>query len=204
VAEVRAFEARHATPDDWRRYHAFRRRRHAEERPDEPLRPNGVVETLLARDSPQMTETSHVVLDGDEMVAALTTERTRPESPDYPTNRHLMWMDVWVLNAHRHRGIARDLLPVVLAEMDEHGTTVLSAVAAVERGQAFIGHLGAQARYVERESRLALDEVDWDLVERWVRQGAAASPGMNEDRRGRAARSCAWAPRRRRGSVDPG
>ena len=41
-----------ADADFWKRYHAYRRIRHEESRPDDPLRPDDVEEIRLKRESP--------------------------------------------------------------------------------------------------------------------------------------------------------
>ncbi len=45
-------DAAKATPDFWARYHAFRRLRHAETRPDDPITPDDVVEKEMIRKDP--------------------------------------------------------------------------------------------------------------------------------------------------------
>lgn len=181
VPDIGAFDPRHASALDWRRYHAFRRLARHESRPDEPAAPDYVAEATLQRDDPRVVESHHLVQVGDEIVAELTIERSRPGSREYPTNRHLLSADVHVLEPQRRRGIATSLLPIVLAQMDEHGATVLSAAAAVEAGHAFLLRLGAEARFSDRQSRLDLRQVDWGMVDRWVREGVAASPGARLD-----------------------
>jgi GNAT superfamily N-acetyltransferase len=181
MPDVEAFLPRRATARDWERYHRFRRRRHREHRPDEPVAPDDVAETALQRDDPMTVVSRHLVTARDELIAELLTRRSRPGSPEYETNRHLLWASVHVLEPHRRRGIATSLLPIVLAEMEEHGATVLSAAARAAPGHAFLRHLGAEPRMTERHSRLDLRRVDWGMVDRWVRAGGAASPGARLD-----------------------
>jgi len=174
---VRAeFVPERASPEDWRRYHAFRRRSHEEWRPEEPLEPDEVAQALLCMRSRFSWDHHWQVTLGSQVVSELGAETVRPESPEYETNRHLLWAWVWVLEPYRRRGIGRAWVPKVLDLMDEHGCTVLSMGAEQESGHAFIRWLGAEPRLRERESRLDLRQVDWQMVERWVRDGEAASP----------------------------
>jgi GNAT superfamily N-acetyltransferase len=177
MADIRQFVPASAPPGDWALYHAYRRRRQRERRPDEPLAPDDVVETMLARPDPREDHHRYHVVAGDEMIGELHLSAARPDSPEYETNRHLLWADGYVLESHRRRGIGRSLLPLPLRRMEEHGATVLSTVAEEEPGHAFLGRLGAEPRMVERASRLDLGALDWAMVERWAREGAAASPG---------------------------
>lgn len=176
VMDISEFVPVSASSPEWGRYHVYRRRWHRERRPDEPLAPDDVVETMLARPDPREHHHRYQVVVGDEMVGELYLSAARPESPEYETNRHLLWADSYVLAEHRRRGIGRRLLPLPLRWMEEHGATVLTTVAEDEPGHAFLRRLGAEPRLVERGSRLDLGRLDWALVERWVRQGEAASP----------------------------
>ena len=176
VMDISEFVPVSASAPEWARYHAYRRRWQSERRPDEPLSPDDVVEAMLAR--PDLREHHHryQVVVGDEMVGELHLSAPRPESPEYDTNRHLVWAETYVLEEHRRRGIGRRLLPLPLRWMEVYGATVLSTVAEEEPGHAFLRRVGAEPRLVERGSRLDLGRQDWGLVERWVREGEAASP----------------------------
>jgi GNAT superfamily N-acetyltransferase len=177
MGEVAEFVPERASREEWARYHAFRRAFRAEWRPEEPPAPDDVVELRMKRPGPEQHHHWYRVLEGGEMVAELQAEGPRPESPEYATNRHILWAWAYVLRAHRCRGIGRGFVPTLLALMDEHGATVLSSMGEDEPADAFLRGLGAEPKMVERVSRLDLRELDWDMVARWVAEGAAASPG---------------------------
>jgi GNAT superfamily N-acetyltransferase len=170
------FVPAHASPEEWRRYHAFRRRSHDEWRPGEPVEPDDVAQALLCKPSIRSWDHHWGLSIAGEMVSELSAETVRPESPEYETNRHLLWASAWVLEPYRRRGIGRAWIPKVLELMDEHGCTVLSMGAEQESGHAFIRWLGAEPKLRERASRLDLRQVDWQMVERWVRDGETGSP----------------------------
>ena len=174
--ELVEFHPERASAPEWARYHAFRRVQQAEWRPDEPLPPDEVEEVRLKRPNPTQIEHRYQVLDGDEMVATLGVEGTRPGSPEHETNKHLLWAWGYVVRSHRRRGIGMSWVPAVLRLMDEHGATVLSRYSEDEEGAGFLRRLGAEPRMVERGSRLDLREVDWDMVDRWIGEGEAGSP----------------------------
>jgi GNAT superfamily N-acetyltransferase len=177
MCEVVVFAPDRASPEDWARYHAYRRVFREEWRPEEPPMPDAVFEQRMRQPDPRQHHHWFQVLDAGEMVGELGVEGPRPESPEYATNKHLLWGWGYVLRAHRRRGIGRSLLPIVRGLMEEYGATVLSSAAEDETGQAFLRGLGAEPKLVERASRLDLREVDWDMVARWVAEGEAASPG---------------------------
>jgi len=166
-----------ASAEEWRRYHVFRRRQQAERRPDEPVAPDEVEERVLRLDDGRSVERRWLATAGDEAVGLLGTTASRPGTPEYASNRHLMDVSAYVLRSHRRRGVGRALLRTLRAAMDDAGATTLTAGAEDEPGHAFLRRLGAEPRMTERESVLDLRRVDWDLVDRWVRDGGERSPG---------------------------
>ena len=100
----------------------------------------------------------------------------RPENPDYETNKHLFSGVIYVRPEHRRRGIATLWLDVIARLMDERGATVLGMSADREPGHAFLKWLGAEPKLTTVESRLDLSDVDWAMVERWLKEGQERSP----------------------------
>jgi GNAT superfamily N-acetyltransferase len=166
-----------ASPAEWGRYHAFRRLQQAEYRPDEPLAPDEVVEVRRKRPHPHQWHRWFHTIDGDVVVAELEAEGARPESPEYATNHHLLWTEGYVLEAHRRRGIALSWMPRVLELMDEYGATVLSSYAEDESGHGLQRRLGAAPKLNERQSRLDMRQLDWEMVARWIAEAEAGAAG---------------------------
>lgn len=100
----------------------------------------------------------------------------KPENPEYETNKHLFWGQIYVRPKDRRRGIATLWLNVIAKLMDDRGATVVGMSADREPGHAFLKWLGAEAKLTEIESRLDFSEVDWAMVERWVKEGQQRSP----------------------------
>ena len=67
------FVPERATPEEWRRYHGFRRRRHAEWRAEKPLTPDDIAQkSMLALDS-RVIRSRWVAVRGDTIVSRLET-----------------------------------------------------------------------------------------------------------------------------------
>ena len=177
MADLVEFLPREASHGEWGRYHAFRRLEQAEFRPDEPLAPDDVIEAREKRPDPFNWSRSFHVVDGGEVVAELEAEGPRPDSPEYPTNSHLLWASGYVLRAQRRRGIALGMVPRVLELLVEYGATVLSSFAEDDTGHGLLRRLGGEPKLVERQSRLDLREVDWDMVARWTAESEGAAGG---------------------------
>ena len=165
-----------ATPVEWQRYHVFRRRRHAEWRSDEPLAPDTVAQMRLVAPDSRWIKHSWLAVRDDQIVSILEIRRTHPSSPEYATNRHLLSADAYVLREHRRHRVGRGWIPKVVETMERHEAAVLTASAEDESGHGFLCRLGAEPKMTDRESRLDMRQVDWDMVARWVHGGQTASP----------------------------
>jgi GNAT superfamily N-acetyltransferase len=165
-----------AGADFWARYHTFRRLRHAERRPDDPITPDAVVEGELKREDPHELHFRYEIFKGDQMLSWFSSGATRPGAPGYDTNKHLLWVDFSVRRDYRRRGIGRTWIPVVLEIMDRNGYTKVGFGTEEPSGHAFLKWLGAEAKLTGAENRLKLADVDWAMLERWVEEGPRRSP----------------------------
>jgi mycothiol synthase len=170
------FDPARADGEEWRRYHELRHLKHAEMHPDDPLEPDDVVEGRMKR--PDAFDLRHwfVMSRGDVVVSTFGCENTAPGNPEYETNKHLMWGDVYVRPEERRRRIGASWLPWIVQLMEEQGCTVLGLGADREAAHAFLRWIGAEPKLSGIESRLNLAEMDRSLMERWVEEGARRSP----------------------------
>jgi mycothiol synthase len=178
VGEVRPVEVdvNSADEDFWRRYHEFRRARQSDERPDDPVRPDEQEELRMKHESPFQAQ-HHFELSRDGlMLSWFGCQTVTPESPEYATNKHLLWAGFYVRREHRRMGLGTSWLPVLAAVMDRHGCTTASLGAEEESGHAFLKWTGAEARLTGAENRLKVADLDWEMVRRWVKEGEGRSP----------------------------
>jgi GNAT superfamily N-acetyltransferase len=174
--QVVEFVPADATPEEWARWHGLRRRWHDASWPDEPYRPDQLEEAELRRPDPFEVNVRFLRVRGGDVVSSLTLNAPAPESPEYESNRHLLYASCFVLPEVRRERLAAGWLRTVADVMDRLGARVATMATHEEPGHAFLRWLGAQSRYVERESRLDLRAIDWALVERWAREGEQRSP----------------------------
>ena len=171
-----AVDPRSVDRDFWTRYHELRRLRQAELDPDDPLEPDDVLEARMKRPNP-FDENLYFEISRDGlMLSWLEAEHTLPANPEHATNKHLFWANAFVRKEHRRQGIATRWLAVAAREMEKAGCTVLGATAEPDSAHGFLKWLGAEPKLTEIESRLKLSEVDWEMMRRWVDEGAKRSP----------------------------
>lgn len=164
-----------AGADFWKRYHAYRRVRHAESRPDDPLRPDDVEETRLKRESPFDINYHYEIARDGVLLSWFSGSTSKPGAPEYESNKHLFWGDVFVHPDHRRQRIGASWLPTVLALLDRHGCTVAGFEGEEDSGHAFLKWVGAEAKLVGAENRLKIADVDWSLIKRWIDEGPKRS-----------------------------
>ena len=169
-------DVQNAGPDFWARYHAYRRSRLAETRPDDPISPDDIVEAELKREDPYELHYRYEISDGDRMLSWFTMGVYRPDAPGYDTNKHLLWAEGSVNRDHRRQGIGRSWIPFALEIMVRHSCTTLSVGTEEKSGHAFLKWLGAESKLTGAENRLQLADVDWAMLERWVADGRMRSP----------------------------
>lgn len=123
-----------------------------------------------------MADCRHLVLEGDgEILSTADLEATKPGTPEYESNRHHVEAEITVLAGRRRHGIGSSWLGTVAAFARSRGARLVTFYAFEESGHAFAAKLGAEARLSDRESRLWLEAVDWDLMRSWA---AITAPGL--------------------------
>jgi mycothiol synthase len=165
-----------ATPDFWKRYHAYRRIRDAETRPDVPSIPDAIAEGQMTRDDPFDLQYRYEIARDPLMLGWFTASTSKPGSPGHDSNKHIMWFAASVHPDHRRTGIGRTWIPLAIELMDRHGCTTFSSGTEEESGHAFLRWIGAEAKLNGAENRLKIADVDWAMVRQWIEDGPRLSP----------------------------
>ncbi len=171
-----AVDPRTAPREFWTRYHAFRRLRHAETRPDDPITPDGIVEKALKHEDPFEIRYRYEVVRERVLLSWFAARTSKPGSPEYETNKHILWADAAVHPDHRRRHLGGAWIPLVIELMERHGCTTLSMGTEEDSGHAFLRWMGAESRLTGAENRLEIASVDLDLLRRWAKDGPKLSP----------------------------
>ncbi len=173
------FDPRTAAGNEWAKYHEFRRLRHEERDPEDPILEDETVEEMLKRQGPDSEILRFAVVDTKRpecQIGWLYFRVFREDSQSYKENKHLAWVDLAVLETHRKQGIGKRLLAKVAELANERDRSVIIVWSDEDDGKRFIRAINAQVAQETRESRLYLDQVDWQMVENWVREGSSRSP----------------------------
>lgn len=170
------FEPKKATRAQWDLFHAFRKVRHQELNPDDPLTPDDLVETNMKRDDP-FSEQRHfgIIADG-KMVSGFGAGVMRPNAPGYESNRDYIWGGAEVITEYRRRGIGTIWLRSLSELMQGWEKTLYTTWVEEDDGRAFMDAIGAGEKSKFSENRLNFQKIDWDMIERWIQEGKNRSP----------------------------
>lgn len=96
-------------------------------------------------------------------------------------NAHLVQTELDVHPDHRRRGIGTALLRCVadLAEAAGRSTVMAVVTDRVPAGEAFAKRIGARVGLSQHINRVVIDEVDREMVRRWIDEGPARAPGYS-------------------------
>jgi hypothetical protein len=169
------FDPPNASPDVWRLYHGYRRLRHAERTPGDPIEPDEVIETKLRHPDPDFeSRRSLLVKDHTgQAVSSYFAGWVPSHAPGYESSRHLLFASAGVLGPERRHGIGTMWLRRTLNLMTQTDHAVLTADTDEPDGHAFLQHIGAEEKIRGAENRLELADVDWEMVRGWVEEGEA-------------------------------
>lgn len=180
--QILPFAPATATREEWARFHAFRRVRHAESSPEDPVGEDATVEQWIHkfdRDPEEANIRWQVVLadQPDVMVGEVDYTYRLPAAADFATTGHGGWGGISLVAPMRRHGIGRRLLRLIYDAMATHGQRLMISATTEPDGMAFLDAIGAERALEGGQNRLQLPDVDWAMVERWVAEGPARAPG---------------------------
>ncbi len=160
-------------------FHRFRRLRHDEREPDDPLVDDAAVEAEMKATDPEWESLRFAALreeEPGELAGWLEMNMTREGSASHKTNGHMAWVDVQVAAPLRRGGMGRQLLAKAAEVARQRQRSLLIGGSDEAAGKAFLKAMGAQLALGWRQSRLYLAKVDWGMVREWVEDGRRRSP----------------------------
>lgn len=161
--------------DDVVRLNAFENVLEAEAHPDDPPTPLELTRAQVRNVPDVIRVRAFWAREADGSIAGTARTSFR----DTEDNRHLLDVSMDVHPDRRRRGIGRVLLGCVAEVAEVEGRPLLVGVTSdrVPDGEAFARRLDATRGIAFHTNRLVLDEVDRDLVDRWIADGPARAPG---------------------------
>ncbi|MFW9921972.1 MAG: hypothetical protein ACFFDW_01655 [Candidatus Thorarchaeota archaeon] len=178
--QIKDFDPLKATAEEWNLYHDYRRRKHLEVNPDDPIDSDESHQKTLQINAqyPEIELCLYNIIDtatnrqiGDAMQVMF-----KEASPSYEGTKHLVQFDIHINKGYRLSGIGTQVLKKIYQVSKEKGKTMLVSGSFEKDGNAFLEKIGATLALASVENRLHMDEVDWEMVEEWMKEGPIRSP----------------------------
>jgi GNAT superfamily N-acetyltransferase len=168
------------TETQWRDLLAVRAEFMMESRPDDPVASLEDQRRSLAK-IPELRD--HVIFwllyDRDaNCVGFCVIQHPKPDSPDYAANKDRIYVETAVLAPYRRQGVGTQLLPVVVNYAQKVGASWVQWDTEFESGFRFSDKLGATEAGRQRSNRLAVDQLAWDMMQRWADEGQSRNPDV--------------------------
>ena len=136
----------------------------------------GVVRRLLSTSNPLYHVKRWMLLDKAEgAIASASISYDTELSPDYESNKHICQVRISVVPAYRRKKIATFLLKHMNDTASLMGKDIVMAEVDNSLAVDFCTYLQGELVHEEVKHRLCMEDVDWQLVEKWLEKGKTKS-----------------------------
>ncbi|MFW9851409.1 MAG: GNAT family N-acetyltransferase [Candidatus Thorarchaeota archaeon] len=177
---IKDFDPLSSTAEEWKLYHEFRKIRHEEVNPDDPYIDNETAEknikTSMAHPEVDFFLYSIIDIIKNKQIGTVSCILIKKTAASYEGNKHLIQFDMSILAPYRRKGIGTKALKFIYDFAIENNKTTLITGSDEGDGKKFLEIIGAQTALTGVENRLNLEEVDWEMVSQWEKEGLDRSP----------------------------
>lgn len=166
--------------ETWKLYHDYRTNLHYQRFPDQPLTlTNETVENnfKISLENPEIIAVFLSIVDTstNKQVGDILCSIPRETTETYKENPGYMEFYLNILENYHRKGIGTLALSKIRDIAEEHKKTLLATDTHYQTGKAFLQAVGAELE-IGIENRLQLEDVDWEIVELWNKEGQKRSP----------------------------
>jgi GNAT superfamily N-acetyltransferase len=168
--------------EDWDKYHIFRKIRHSETNPDDPLMSDEAAEKRILQDlenKEYYIEYFYVYRSNDnsQLIGTVSIAIFTEDSPSYKGNEHFMLFEIEILPGFRRKGLGSQILRMTVESANRLEKKLLIVTGVKdESGKQFLKKYNFTIALANRENRLKLNEVNWDMIDRWNKEGQEKNP----------------------------
>jgi len=166
------FIPKEAPEDLWEAYFTLSETIFREFNQKSRLPDHDMVRRLFSTPNPLYSVKRWMVFDkAERAIAFASISYDTAISPDYESNKHLCQIHISVVPAYRRKKIATNLLKhlVETARLLEKATIVAEVDNPL--GLEFRKHLRGELVHEEVQYRAYMEDVDWQLVDKWLQRG---------------------------------
>ncbi len=177
---LREFVPKDAPEELWQAYFFLSEMSLREFHKRDRLPDRGVVRKMLSAPSPLYHARRWIVLDeGQNAIAAASIGYDSEASPDYESSKHVCQIRILVVPTYRRKRIATHLVQHMIEKAALLKRDAVMAEADNPLGLGFCKRLQGELVHEEVQYRLYVEDIDWQLVEKWLLRGRTKARDTN-------------------------
>jgi GNAT superfamily N-acetyltransferase len=180
--ELRPFDPTNLSSQDWSIYHEYRRKRHLETNPEDPILDDASAQKslIVQFENPEIEPHVFAIFEpGNQstQIGEFVYIGIRDDAKMFEKNKHLVMFNISLLPEYRRQGIGRNLLTHVYEYAKKNEKPIIISDTNESDGRGFFKSIGAQEALSNAQNRLTLEGVDWDMMQSWIDDGVKRSGG---------------------------
>lgn len=172
--KIELFDPLTASEDLWNQFFIYNEILEKEEHPKDPYPSREYIKKWMKDITPYGKNYRWIVResnDGSKIIGYGATHVSTDKNPNYDTTKNVSDGWISVLPKYRRRGIGKKLLFQVVNKAREENRSIFQSGAVLDCGREFLKFLLGENVMESAENRLYLENVDWELMDRWRRNG---------------------------------
>ena len=167
--EIRVFEPKSASNILWDNFLNFGEEIYREEFPGDPVPSKEEKKKSFLLPDPRSTNIYWTarLKDQEEVIGSANLMIYEKNNPAYEPNKHMAFLHVAVSKTYRRQGIATAILTEALTRLKHENKSIVQGGSHQESGRSFCASLNGKKSITEEESRLNVENIDWDMLNEW-------------------------------------
>ncbi len=181
---IAIFDPQTTSDELWEKYYHFYLKIFKEMFPDDPPPSKETIKKEMKNPQPDTIDYRWILSEekNSNVIGYGRVTVDNESSPAYQANKHVAFGNLFVEKVFRRLGCGTDLLKILVTKVKDEGKTVFQGGSLLENGKAFCEKFGGKIALTEEESRLKLEEVDWEMLNEWVDEGTRRAEGVTIER----------------------
>ena len=162
----------------WDTYYDFIKIASKERTPDEPVMFKEMVIKRQQQAHYKFAVRRFIAIKDEKIIAWFGLGYYEKDHPEYELNGHTMQGSITVLSDFERLGVGTAMFKEILKVGKLQGIKILAGGVDNKKASNFIRKMGGKVTVEGAENRLAMEKVDWDLMQSWVDEGPKRAKGV--------------------------
>jgi len=179
-AKYEPFEVEKFTQAQWEEVTRYHNEVQAWLSPELPEKSVEAIKQIYTFKDPRRDVHRVMAWDGsrEKMYGAGGLYTSSTKDPKHEENKHIGTIRITIREPYRRQKVATNILRQLARKAKELGITTLQGNAGLESGKAFCQKYGAKVAARAFLSRMKIEDVDFDMVNQWRKEGEKKAEGV--------------------------